>query len=283
MPAIEISGLSWKYSGKEDFALKDINLTLEENTFLGIIGPNEGGKTTLASCIKGLIPEQFSGVYQGKIKLFGRDIRECNAREMSGLAGMVFSDPDAQFTSMSVEEEIAFGLENLGLPVEEIADRVEWVSELTGITHLLTKPPYDLSGGQKQRIAIASVLAMKPKIIILDEPTSMLDPYSKDYVFSLLQQMKEELKITVIVVEHNIEKIAELSDVILLMNEGKIERLAPADKFFQDITFIEQNSVRVPETIKLLDAVYRCQGIQEESPIKFTEIREKFLDLLNRR
>lgn len=282
MNAVEISGLSWKYSGSEQFAVKDINLTLEENSFLGIIGPNESGKTTLVSCIKGIIPEYFSGVFQGEIKLFGKDLKSCDPREISKLVGMVFSDPDAQFTSMSVEEEIAFGLENMGLKVEEIKERVEWVSRLTSIEELLEKPPYDLSGGQKQRIAIASVLAMRPKIIILDEPTSMLDPFSKDHVFSLLQKMKDELNITIIVIEHNIEKIAELSDSILLMNKGGIGKLEKADRFFNDLEFIENNSVRVPGTIKLINRIFKEKGINAQIPIKFEEIKSAMEGLLSR-
>lgn len=273
MNVIEIKDLQWKYSGQDDLALKGINLHVEENTFLGIIGSNESGKTTLVSCIKGIIPEHFAGVFQGEIKLFGKDIKEYNSRELAGLVGMVFADPDAQFTSMSVEEEIAFGLENRGFDVQEIKERVEWVSKLTSIENLLEKPPYDLSGGQKQRIAIASVLAMKPQIIILDEPTSMLDPFSKDYVFSLLKKMKEELKITVIVVEHNIEKIAELSDEILLINNGQIEKLEKASKFFNDIDSIEDSSVRVPDTIKLINRIYKEKGINQDVPIRFDEIK----------
>lgn len=283
MNAIEITGLSWKYSGKADYALKDINLSIEENTFVGIIGSNESGKTTLVSCIKGIIPENYSGVFKGDIKLFGKSIKECSPVEIARIIGMVFSDPDAQFTSMSVEEEIAFGLENMGIGVKEIKERIEWVSKLTSIENLLVKPPYDLSGGQKQRIAIASILAMKPKIIILDEPTSMLDPFAKDNIFSLLQKMKEELKVTVLVVEHNIEKIAELADSIILVSDGKIEKVGKTDGFFNDIEFIEKHSVKVPEAIKFISKVYEKKGISQGIPVKFNEIQNRMEGLLEER
>lgn len=283
MNAIEINGLSWKYSGRDDYALKDIHLTVEENTFLGIIGSNESGKTTLVSCIKGIIPENFSGVYKGEVKLFGKVVRECTSIELARMSGMVFSDPDSQFTSMSVEEEIAFGLENIGLSLQEIEERIEWVSKLTSIENLLMKPPYDLSGGQKQRVAIASVLAMKPRVIILDEPTSMLDPLSKDYIFTLLKKLKEELKITVIVIEHNIEKIAELADNILLMNNGKIERMEKAENFFDDIEFIERNSVKVPEAISFVSKIFHDRETIGKCPIKFDEIKTTLENYLKSR
>ncbi len=282
MNAIEISGLNWKYSGKDEPALKDINLSIQENTFVGIIGSNESGKTTLVSCIKGLIPENYSGIYKGEVKLFGKSIKECSTVDIARTVGMVFSDPDAQFTSMSVEEEIAFGLENMGLPVSEIKERIEWVSELTSIGSLLEKPPYDLSGGQKQRIAIASIIAMKPRIIILDEPTSMLDPFAKDNIFSLLQTMKRELKVTILVVEHNIEKIAELADQIILVSNGKIEKIGESERFFDDIEFIESHSVKVPEAIKFIQRLYKEKGLCGSTPVRFDEIEKAVKELLGK-
>ncbi|RCX09576.1 energy-coupling factor transport system ATP-binding protein [Anaerobacterium chartisolvens] len=282
MNAIEISGLNWKYSGKDQPALKDINLSICENTFVGIIGSNESGKTTLVSCIKGLIPENYSGVYKGEVKLFGKSIKECSTVDIARTVGMVFSDPDAQFTSMSVEEEIAFGLENMGLPVSEIKERIEWVSRLTSIESLLEKPPYDLSGGQKQRIAIASIIAMKPRIIILDEPTSMLDPFAKDNIFSLLQTMKRELKVTIIVVEHNIEKIAELADQIILVSDGRVEKIGESQGFFDDIEFIESHSVKVPEAIKFIQRLYKEKGLCGSAPVRFDEIKKAAEELLGK-
>ncbi len=272
MNALEIENLSWKYNDTEEYALKNINLAVPENIFLGIVGSNESGKTTLVSCIKGIIPNSFAGIYHGCVKFFGKDIKDNDSRVIAENIGMVFSDPDAQFSSMSVEEEIAFGLENIGIAETEIQDRIAWVSELTSIGDLLEKPPYDLSGGQKQRVAIASVIAMKPKIIILDEPTSMLDPKSKDDVFELLAVMKRELKITVIVVEHNIEKIAELSDKILLMNRGEIVKYEDSRRFFRDMDLIKGNGLKVPESIEFLYHLYDLKGIQKEAPVKFAEI-----------
>lgn len=279
MDAIEIKELYWKYDGNEKYTLENLNLTVKENTFLGIIGSNESGKTTLVSCMKGIIPNSFNGIFKGSIKVFDTDIKDCDSRIIAEKIGMVFSDPDAQFTSMSVEEEIAFALENIGIDEEEIKNRIEWVSKLTYIEDLLDKPPYDLSGGQKQRVAIAAVLAMKPKIIILDEPTSMLDPKSKDQVFELLEIIKNKLKMTVIVIEHNIEKIAELCDEVILLNNGKILKHEKTKKFFSNIELIKKNGLKVPESIEILYYLYDKYGINEIAHVKLNEITEEIIRL----
>ncbi len=274
MNAIEIKDLIWRYEGRETPALKGINLEIEENQFIGVIGPNEAGKTSLVAAIKGIIPENYNGIYKGDVKLFGKLNRDTSPRELARTVGMVFADPDAQFTSMSVEEEISFGLENIGCDVEEIGKRLEWVCKLTNIEGLLEKPPYDLSGGQKQRVAIASIIAMKPKIIILDEPTSMLDPISKDMVFDLLRIMKEQLNLTVIVVEHNVEKLVELADKLILVHDGQIEKYGATETFFDDLDFISKKSIRVPGAIKFMHMVNDSRNKGEHSPIQLEEIEK---------
>lgn len=282
MNAIEIKGLGWKYSNTAQYALENIELEIEENSFTAIVGENGSGKTTLVSCIKGIIPNNYNGVFKGSVKLFGKDIRKCSSTEIAQQIGIVFSDPDSQFTAMSVEEEIAFGLENTGCPVEEIKKRLEWVSKLTDIESLMSKPPYDLSGGQKQRIAIACVLAMQPKIVILDEPTSMLDPVSKDYVFSLLQKMKEEMKLTIIVVEHNIEKLIELSDRLLLMKDGSILKHCQVNSFFDDIEQLRDSGIKIPGMIEFMHYVNVCRGGDDRLPIQFDEIKDAIAALLEK-
>jgi energy-coupling factor transport system ATP-binding protein len=273
MNAIEVKDLSWRYERAESFALENLNLIIEENKFIGIVGPNEAGKTTLVSAIKGIIPSMFNGIYKGSVEVFGKKVTDCSSRELAKTVGMVFADPDSQFTSMSVEEEISFGLENIGCTVEEIAERIEWVSELTNIGELLEKPPYDLSGGQKQRVAIASIIAMKPKIIILDEPTSMLDPISKDMVFNLLETMKKNLNLTIIVVEHNIEKLIELSDMMILINDGKIEKYTKTEDFFEDLDFLDSRSIRVPGAIRFINMIEEEE--MAKKPVYLNEIAER--------
>ncbi len=253
MNAVSVRGLGWKYSGRDTFAIEDVNLEIPADTFVSVVGPNEHGKTTLVSCIKGLIPHSFHGVWRGEVEVFGQDIRALSAQRLAEETGFVFADPEAQFTSMTVEEELAFGLENIGLPLGEIASRLDWVSGLTGIEGLWDKSPYELSGGQKQRVAIASVLAMRPRIFILDEPTSMLDPLGKDAIFSILADVKRETSMTIIVVEHNVEQVAPLSDLMVLMQGGRAVRVAPPEEFFQDCALLVEQGIQPPQATMFLD------------------------------
>lgn len=253
MKAVSVQDLGWKYAGRKNFAIEHVNLEIEEDTFTSIVGPNEHGKTTLVSCIKGLIPNSFHGVWRGKVEIFGKDVRSLSAQALADEIGFVFADPEAQFTSMTVEEELVFGLENIGLPLNEVKSRLEWVTEITLIGDLLDKSPYEISGGQKQRIAIASVLAMKPRIMILDEPTSMLDPLGKDFVFDILTNLKKEQNLTLIVVEHNIEQVAPLSDQIVLMYDGNIAKAAPPSEFFENSAFLYEHGINAPQAAAFLD------------------------------
>jgi energy-coupling factor transport system ATP-binding protein len=257
MDAVAIRGLCWKYAGRSAFAVEDVDLTIPAGAFVGVVGPNEHGKTTLVSCIKGIIPHGFNGVWRGTVELFGEDVRTLHSQRLAELSGFVFADPEAQFTSMTVEEELAFGLENLGLPVAEIERRLGWVSDLTGIGALWDKSPYEISGGQKQRVAIASALAMKPRLLILDEPTSMLDPLGKDAVFELLASVKRETDMTVIVVEHNVEQVAPLADLMVLVRGGRVARAAPPETFFEDCDALLESGVQPPQATLFLDRLKR--------------------------
>ncbi|GAA2183948.1 ATP-binding cassette domain-containing protein [Brooklawnia cerclae] len=248
-PAITVTNLTWRYEGGDKDALDGINLTIRSHEFVGVVGPNESGKTTLASAMKGIIPQSFNGIYHGSVELFGKDIRDYDAAQCAGLVGLVFSDPDAQFTSMSVEEEITFGLENLGIETDEIGRRLDWVVELAGLEGLLAKSPFELSGGQKQRVAIASVLAMRPRVMILDEPTSMLDPVSKAGVFSLLQHLKQTLDMTIVVIEHNVERLVEVCDRMFMVAGGRVVVDADLDAFFGQLDATARESIRIPGTV----------------------------------
>ena len=267
MIAISIQDLGWKYSGRKHFAIEHVNLEIEENTFTSVVGPNEHGKTTLVSCIKGLIPNSFHGVWRGKVEIFGQDVRQLSAQILASEIGFVFADPEAQFTSMTVEEELVFGLENIGLPLNEVKGRLEWVTEITSIADLLDKPPYEISGGQKQRVAIASVLAMKPRIMILDEPTSMLDPLGKDFIFDILTNLKKEQNLTLIVVEHNIEEVAPLSDMMVLMYEGNIAKAASPAEFFENSEFLIEHGINPPEATAFIDQLKDHQIYRGPLPV----------------
>jgi energy-coupling factor transport system ATP-binding protein len=271
MDAVVIRGLGWKYAGRDQFAIQDVDLSIPANAFVSVVGPNEHGKTTLVSCIKGIIPHSFHGVWRGTVEVFGQDVRALSAQRLAQETGFVFADPEAQFTSMTVEEELAFGLENIGLPLPEIERRLTWVSGLTGIDGLWDKSPYEISGGQKQRVAIASVLAMKPRIVILDEPTSMLDPLGKDAIFSILADIKRETDMTVIVVEHNVEQVAPLSDLMVLVYEGRVARVAPPAEFFRDCDDLVAHGIQPPQATMFLDRLRREGRFPGELSARFED------------
>lgn len=251
MNAVEISGLSWKYANTKEFAIEGIDLTIEEREFVLVVGPNEAGKTTLVSAIKGLIPHAMPGILKGSVSIFGKPIESLDAPTLASQIGFVFADPESQFTALTVEEEIVFGLENVGWPREKIAERVAWAARITGIEELLDKPPYDISGGQKQRVAIASVIAMQPRVLILDEPTAMIDPLGKDLVVAICAELKREHEMTIIVVEHNIEAFAPLADKVVLVNERRVERIGPPAAIFGDLAHVMARDVHPPQATQV--------------------------------
>lgn len=267
MLAVSIQDLGWKYAGRKNFAIEHVDLEIEENTFVSVVGPNEHGKTTLVSCIKGIIPNSFHGVWRGTVEIFGQDVRKMSAQTLADEIGFVFADPEAQFTSMTVEEELVFGLENIGLGLQEVKERLEWVTEIAMIRDLLDKPPYEISGGQKQRVAIASVLAMKPRIMILDEPTSMLDPLGKDFIFEILTTLKKEQDLTLIVVEHNIEQVAPLSDLMVLMYDGQVAKAAPPAEFFENSEFLVEHGINTPQATAFVDTLKREEVYRGALPV----------------
>lgn len=283
MKAVVTKDLGWKYSGRKRFAIEHVDLEIEENTFISIVGPNEHGKTTLVSCIKGLIPSSFHGVWRGSVEIFGQDVSKLSAQRLAQEIGFVFADPEAQFTSMTVEEELVFGLENIGLPLEEVKDRLDWVSQITMIGDLLDKSPYEISGGQKQRVAIASVLAMRPRIIILDEPTSMLDPLGKDFIFDILTNIKKETEMTVIVVEHNIEQIAPLSDTMILMYEGNIAKAGPPEVFFENSEFLIEHGIQPPQATAFIDSLRASGDYRGNLPVSLEQAIPTFENILDHR
>ncbi len=266
-PIIELSSYSWRYLDAENYAVQNIDLTFEQGKFFGIIGQNGAGKTTLAYSIDGLIPGQYHGIKQGSVKVLGKEVEEYEKGSLQRIIGMVFADPEAQFTAMTVEDELVFGMENLGMTIPEIRERLEWVTDLTGMKPLMEKPPYELSGGQKQRVALAAVLAMTPRIMILDEPTSMLDPISRKRVFDVLARLKKEKSMTVIVIEHSLENLIPLADEMILMAHGDVVLKDSTHAFFQKMDFLLENGVYPPETLLFFRRLQQAGNYHGEIPI----------------
>lgn len=233
MKKIVVEGLKYKYPMSEELALQDISFEVEEGEFIGIIGENSSGKSTLCQALVGLVPHFYKGAYGGKVLVNGLEVRAHSIADISLKVGMVFQNPFTQVTGskMTVYEEISFGLENIGLPREEMLQRIDEVLKLMKIEHVKDHSPFDLSGGQMQRMAIASIIAMKPDILVLDEPTSQLDPAGSEEVFHSIQDLSQQ-GITVVMAEHKMEKVAQYCSRVLLLHDGKLVDFDTPEKIF---------------------------------------------------
>jgi len=219
---IEFRDFTFHYGADPMPALKRINLRIEAGEFVLVSGPSGGGKSSLCRCMNGFIPHFYGGKVSGGVFVDGLDVLRHSPKELAARVGMVFQDPENQLVTLSVEQEIAFGMENLGMPVERIRKRLEEALDTVGIAHLRHRPLAELSGGEKQKVAVAAVLALHPAVLILDEPTSELDPKGAEEVLSIVQRLNDELGLTVVLVEHRMERVAHLMDRVILMDQGEI-------------------------------------------------------------
>jgi len=251
--SVSLRNLWWKYGEKEDvpWILKGITLDVKEGEFVVVTGPNESGKTTLCLCLNGLIPYNYLGVFKGHVEVAGMDTRDHKTSELAEKVGMVFQDPDCQFITLSVDTEVAFGPENFGLPIDEIEERVDWALKAVRMEDYKYKPPRALSGGQKQRVAIAAALAMRPDVLVLDEPTSNLDPVGKAEVLEIISELRKEIKLTAVIVEHNIEDCVAFADRFILLYDGKIELSGSPEEFLKHEEKLKERWVRLPQVTEL--------------------------------
>ena len=222
MALIQTTALTYTYPGSSKPAIEDISMGIKKGEFTLITGPSGCGKTTLCRCFNGLIPHFYQGEMKGDVIAAGLNIRDHPISEQAKHVGLVFQNPENQLFALSVEKDVAFGLENIGVLREEMRKKVEWALRQTDIFDLRERGPHELSGGQQQRVAIASVLAMEPEVIVLDEPTSFLDPLSARRIFEVIYQLNRKLGVTVILVEHRLDLAARYADHIIIMDEGKV-------------------------------------------------------------
>ncbi len=218
---VEVSNLSFKYLDAQRWAIHGVDLGIGEGEIVVLAGQSGCGKSTLLRCMNGLIPHMYPGEYSGSITIGGDQVDKTPMRALAQKVGLLFQNPENQIFMFSVERDIAFGLENLGMPRDEMRRRVDEVMQRLGITQLALRAPHELSDGQKQRVALAGVLAMRPGLIILDEPTSLLDPQTASELVSLVRKLNEEEGLTFIIVEHRLELLAQLADRIVVMDSGK--------------------------------------------------------------
>jgi len=222
MAIIETRNLTYTYPGGTTQSISDVSINIEKGEFTLITGPSGCGKTTLCRCFNGLIPHFYQGEMKGNIIVAELNVSEHPIYELAKHVGLVFQNPENQLFALSVEKDVAFGLENLGIPREEMRKKVDWALQLADIYDLRERAPHELSGGQQQRVAIASVLAMQPEVVVLDEPTSFLDPLSARKIFEVIHELNRNLGITVVLVEHRLDLTARYADHIIIMAEGKV-------------------------------------------------------------
>ena len=222
MALIKFNNFSFRYKGNIEYALNTLNLEIKDNSFILLAGETGSGKTSLIRCLNGLIPQFYAGYYKGSVEIAGKSTITTPISDLSTEVGIVFQNPENQLVAMNVEHEIAFGMENLGISSNEIKKRIKEVVKLTEIQHLLERAPFEISGGEKQTVAIASVLVLDPKILILDEPTANLDPFFAKKIIMMLKKIQETKNISVIISEHRMDLLVPLVDRIILMESGKV-------------------------------------------------------------
>ena len=266
MPLLELKDVSFKYvnRNKDDsldsskaqdstFALKDVSLSIESGEFVGIIGPSGSGKTTLASLFSGAIPHHYSGELLGSVKIAGQDTKNLALTNIACLIGSVIQDIDAQMVAANVEDEILFGLENFGVAHSEIPSRIDEALQIVGISDLRNRDLDTLSGGQKQKVAIAAILALKPKVMVLDEPTCALDPVSSKMIFSILKDLNKNFGITVVVIEQKVALLSEYCKRLVVLSNGTLSLDLPVSQALKNMDLLYSIGINYPRTTHLVN------------------------------
>lgn len=273
---MECKNVTYTYPLTNKPQINDLSLKIEEGKVYGIIGENGSGKTTLCSILRGFVPNFYKGELKGEIILEGKPLAEYGA-DVAKKIGFVFQNPFTQISGIkdTVFEEVAYGLENFGYSVEEIEKRVTSVMKTTNIEELAFQNPLEVSGGQMQRVALASIMALEPDIMIIDEPTSQLDPEGTESVFEVIKQMKEKKK-TIILVEHKIDLIAQYCDEVVALKEGRIIANGPCKEVLSNVSLMEQG-VNIPQTA-ILCSKLKDKGLTlNEIPI----VEEEAVSMIN--
>lgn len=258
---IVAENLGFKYAGAKKPAIQGLDLKISENEFILLTGPSGCGKTSLCRCLNGLIPNFYQGEWTGKLLIDGLDVTTQLTSELSRRIGYVFQNPENQLFALTVEKDIAFGPENLGFSRDEIRNRVDQAMRVTGTLGLKDLAPYELSGGQQQRVALAGVLAMTPSVIVMDEPTSFLDPRTAEDVMKAADDLRQQLGLTIVVVEHRLDLVARYAERIVVMDGGKIVADGDLERVIDEqFDLLEGLGVGIPR-VSLLWAMLRKDGL----------------------
>lgn len=278
---ISFQNFSYSYPTKRN-VLIDINLKVYKGEVLGIIGPNGAGKSTFCKSLNGLVPHFYGGSIKGNVIVAGMNTLEHTVAELSTKVGIVFQEPENQLSglALTVEEEVGFGLSMLGFKKELIRERVKEAIEKFGLKGLEKRSPFELSGGQQQRLAIATIFAMKPEVMVLDEPAALLDPIGKYEVFSTIKELIAEGS-TIVIAEHEIEEIAYLTDRILFLKEGKIISLDNTRNVLSEISKLKKAGIDPPSVTELTYVLEKELGNKfDQYPIKLSEAVKLYSEVL---
>ena len=250
-PIILFDSVFYTYPGTDSPALSDVSLEIMPGEYVGVIGLNGAGKTTLGLSLNGVVPNMLGGHREGTVVVGGLDVEEYPVREMAKIVGIVFDNPEFQMSQMTCAEEVALGLESAGIDYDTMRRSVTEALNLVGLEGFEERSPLGLSGGQQQRLAIAAVLAMKPQVLIMDEPTSNLDPIGKQEVFGMATTLNQTYGMTVIVMEHEVEVLAEFADRVIVMDGGRVVMNGAPREIFSRVDELEALGLRVPEATAL--------------------------------
>ncbi|MEM2333865.1 MAG: ATP-binding cassette domain-containing protein [Candidatus Caldarchaeum sp.] len=278
---VVVEGLSYSYPSKPN-VLNNVSFTVSKGEALGIIGPNGSGKSTLCKALNGLVPHFYGGRMRGRVYVAGMDTLKHTVAELATKVGLVFQEPETQMSglALTVEDEISFGLSMLGFSKEVIVERTREAIEKVGLRGLEHRSPFELSGGQQQRLAIATVLAMRPEVMVLDEPTAQLDPLGKEQVFAVLKELLKD-GMTMVIAEHEVEELATLTNRIIMLNEGRIVCEGSARNVLKQVELLKSAGVNPPTVTELAYIIDEECGLQlEDLPLTVEEALKMFLEHL---
>ncbi|MEN2974186.1 MAG: ATP-binding cassette domain-containing protein [Candidatus Caldarchaeales archaeon] len=272
-PIIVFDHFTYSYPTKQN-AIVDVDLKIFPGETIGIIGPNGAGKSTLCKSLNGLVPHFYGGIVRGRVYVAGVDTLETTVDKLSLKVGLVFQEPEAQLSGLAitVEDEVGFGLSMLGVDPRIIRERVKEALRIVGLEGFEKRSPLELSGGEQQRLAIATVLAMKPEIIVLDEPVALLDPIGKYQVLSTVRKLAVEEGLTVIIAEHEIEELASIVDKIIVLYEGKILSVNDSKTVLSEVEKLRAIGIDPPSITELMFMLKNELNIElNELPITLSE------------
>lgn len=277
----KLDKVSYMYPRSETLVLRDISLRVQEGEFLGVIGPTGAGKTTLCMTFNGIVPQFYGGRFFGRVTVMGMDSLEQPISTLAQYVGTVFEDPETQLTATSVENEIAFALENLKIPRDEIRRRIPEVLAAVRLEGKETRHPAELSGGEKQRLAIAAALALRPSLLVLDEPTSQLDPVGAQEIFATARELNTELGVTIVMASHAAEEMAEHADRIGVLSHGRLVQVGTPDEVYAAVEDLYAHDLRPPQVAQTFHRMRQAGVPVSTIPVRLDEGAARLRELVD--